>query len=541
MSAPNDDPWGDLLSNLGVDASAAAPPLPPVSAAPAVPRRVLAPPKPAAPPPAADWGALAENLGVKVTAHEPSQVRKPETQVQATVSVGGVEVVRAVRGPDDTEPPLTAGIRPRSGGERADDAEELESREERPRAERGSDDRGRRGDRGRGGRDRGGRDRGDRPRSEHSRGDQPRGEHGGRGRDDRGPRGARPAEISPEVLSEREPEAAAPETRGDQPRRAESRGSEGRGDSRRGGRDRGGRSRGPRDADRDSRRPQGQRDEARPPVSETPRPAESRRYRDDEDDDLDDLRAPIRSYDRPGEPTLDSSQAARKLWDDEDQSTTTSSFDVFGIIDEKIGGPPIIDRHDELEDDQPTAQARDDEDDADPREPRSEGDAEPRGDRPRRRRRRRGGRSGRRADGSSRSVPREVAREDDIPLEAELDSELRADLPPAAEGDDEAPRTGRRRRRRRSGRSRDDKSRGPATGDRAAALDETEDLAPIRSRDAHPHEEDDAEDHHHKHLHRDVTPWKEAIGFLVSANMENRSRSPRSSDRRGFRGGRERG
>ncbi len=114
-------------------------------------------------------------------------------------------------------------------------------------------------------------------------------------------------------------------------------------------------------------------------------------------------------------------------------------------------------------------------------------------------------------------------------------------MPPAVEGDDEAPRTGRRRRRRRSGRSREDKSARAAAvpGDREPALDDAEDLAPIRSREAHPHEEDDAEDHHHKHLHRDVTPWKEAIGFLVAANMENRSRSPRSSDRgRGYRGGR---
>jgi hypothetical protein len=29
-----------------------------------------------------------------------------------------------------------------------------------------------------------------------------------------------------------------------------------------------------------------------------------------------------------------------------------------------------------------------------------------------------------------------------------------------------------------------------------------------------------------KNLHREVTPWAEAIGFIVGANMEARARSP---------------
>ncbi len=121
-----------------------------------------------------------------------------------------------------------------------------------------------------------------------------------------------------------------------------------------------------------------------------PDPRKRARYRDDEDDDLDDLRAPIRSLDRPGEPTLDSSQAARKLWDDEVPPTSSSSLTCLGSSMKKIGGPPIIDRHVDFVDDESVVHDHLD-DEPNMREPGVEGEAAPSGDRPRRRRRRRGG------------------------------------------------------------------------------------------------------------------------------------------------------
>jgi hypothetical protein len=36
-----------------------------------------------------------------------------------------------------------------------------------------------------------------------------------------------------------------------------------------------------------------------------------------------------------------------------------------------------------------------------------------------------------------------------------------------------------------------------------------------------------------KNLHRECTPWAEAIGFIVDANMEARARSPGGGSQRG--------
>jgi hypothetical protein len=39
-----------------------------------------------------------------------------------------------------------------------------------------------------------------------------------------------------------------------------------------------------------------------------------------------------------------------------------------------------------------------------------------------------------------------------------------------------------------------------------------------------------------RQVHRDVTPWKEAIGILIAINMEARSKSPKNSDKYGGKG-----
>jgi len=117
--------------------------------------------------------------------------------------------------------------------------------------------------------------------------------------------------------------------------------------------------------------------------------------------------------------------------------------------------------------------------------------------------------------------------------EAERDHEERIDGA-------EAPR--RRRRRRRGGRSREG-----AAADRDA--DGTAKDRPKReSRSAHAekaiHDDADEDDDEgeldeagvvrpNKNLHRECTPWAEAIGFIVDANMEARARSPGGGSPRG--------
>jgi hypothetical protein len=52
----------------------------------------------------------------------------------------------------------------------------------------------------------------------------------------------------------------------------------------------------------------------------------------------------------------------------------------------------------------------------------------------------------------------------------------------------------------------------------------------VRGRDSEAEDGDDTE-RPNKNLHREVTPWAEAIGYIVSANLESRARSPSGGQR----------
>ena len=51
-------------------------------------------------------------------------------------------------------------------------------------------------------------------------------------------------------------------------------------------------------------------------------------------------------------------------------------------------------------------------------------------------------------------------------------------------------------------------------------------------------EGDDQENGHsrNKSLHKDVTPWVEAVGIIVSANLETRARNPGNGNRGRWKG-----
>jgi hypothetical protein len=97
----------------------------------------------------------------------------------------------------------------------------------------------------------------------------------------------------------------------------------------------------------------------------------------------------------------------------------------------------------------------------------------------------------------------------------------------------------RRRRRRRGRRSRepaDGAQQGEGEGEgEGTETGESDERAPRRARNeqvrAGEGENDDDDDDRddetrsNKNLHREVTPWAEAIGFIVNANMEARGRS----------------
>jgi hypothetical protein len=108
---------------------------------------------------------------------------------------------------------------------------------------------------------------------------------------------------------------------------------------------------------------------------------------------------------------------------------------------------------------------------------------------------------------------------------------------PAPSSESEVQRKRRRRRRRGRGskeqsadRSRADDS-GPDTEDDSDAP-RRERLRPAGREEQRPEAEDIDDDleedtgRPNKNLHREVTPWAEAIGFIVNTNMEARARSP---------------
>lgn len=107
------------------------------------------------------------------------------------------------------------------------------------------------------------------------------------------------------------------------------------------------------------------------------------------------------------------------------------------------------------------------------------------------------------------------------------------------ESDEEARKRHRRRRRgRRRGRGEKVEK-----GERVESREEREGERLDRHRDAEEAIGDEDEDEEEgdeagrsKNLHRDVTPWAEAIGFIVNTNMEARGRHP-GDGHRGHRGG----
>jgi hypothetical protein len=187
----------------------------------------------------------------------------------------------------------------------------------------------------------------------------------------------------------------------------------------------------------------------------------------------------------------------------------------------------------------------------------------------RRRRRRRGGQRGPdEVKKEARATPHEFD-EEDLTAESEHIEEIvdAIEASPIAEPDDREPleeavaaqdmherdddkRHGKRRRRRR-GRRRGPEAAGEATerdaGGEHDDLEQTNRLAGPHAGDAEPdfsatdedehsdgHDEDDVhEDGRDRPSHRAIPSWDEAIGVIVSANMEARAKNPLSSGPRG--------
>ncbi|MDZ4821666.1 MAG: hypothetical protein SGJ20_22125 [Planctomycetota bacterium] len=146
-------------------------------------------------------------------------------------------------------------------------------------------------------------------------------------------------------------------------------------------------------------------------------------------------------------------------------------------------------------------------------------------------------------------------------LEHELGSEVDADGnrsegsdSAGGKSDDEEGATRKRRRRRRGKRSSRAKETS-ASGEKNAESsnadgfsgsedddDDNDDLPQMEADDGDDLDSDDDDGDgapRSRNLHRECTPWKEAIGHIVSANMEARLRNPSSapSRGRGYRGG----
>jgi hypothetical protein len=115
---------------------------------------------------------------------------------------------------------------------------------------------------------------------------------------------------------------------------------------------------------------------------------------------------------------------------------------------------------------------------------------------------------------------------------------------PASESDKERKRRRRRRRGRGSKERSADKGRADVSTEETDEDTETvrrdreprPDARDMRQHDLRQRDDADADDDElegpddtgrpSKNLHREVTPWAEAIGFIVSTNMEARARSP---------------
>jgi hypothetical protein len=116
------------------------------------------------------------------------------------------------------------------------------------------------------------------------------------------------------------------------------------------------------------------------------------------------------------------------------------------------------------------------------------------------------------------------------------------DVEPEAEAEEESQeeeRRGRRRRRRRGRR----KGRGDEAhstgGEHEDGNGEADDLGDDEDESAGADAETDDHENgssRNKSLHKDVTPWVEAVGIIVSANLETRARNPGGGNRGRWKG-----
>jgi hypothetical protein len=169
-----------------------------------------------------------------------------------------------------------------------------------------------------------------------------------------------------------------------------------------------------------------------------------------------------------------------------------------------------------------------------------------------RRRRRRGGRRSKRDRVADQDEPARESLEE-LPESLEehgleslaLEPGQEPGAPPALAGE-EPQRKGRpkRRRRRGSGRSRDAQRAaadvsGPQDRQAPAAglVDEDEgepdELAMLSSGEVSADEDEGIDNQVDKNSHRAIPPWEEAIGYIVSVNMETRAKNPKSGPPRG--------
>lgn len=482
------DPWSALVNQLGVE-PAAQPEITP-AAAPVEPSTPQAPPPKAAAPkkprPAANWGNIAGQLGVDVPP-EPEPASGPPT-----TAAGPPQVESLVRGTADRD----AGRSDRPRPQRRD-AEESRAGGERPargEGERGGRPYGR--ERGHGRNQQSREQTGQEQRGRHEQG-RGRGDARGRGRDDRS---------------------------GGRPRRD---------DRGRGGRERSRPARGSRDDDRrETREDRGQQ----------------RDYGDRYRSDREELETQRSGYDEHRSSPMAEEHAAP--FDVPPMELDDSVIEARDITPEFAEAPS--------DDDFGDADSNDLQDSV-----HDLGVAE--GTVPSRRRRRRRGRRGVHREDAFLGIDRlatedivgrppaaaEERREDSVEdrEEISLGEEIRSIEIGGDEDDDEsapvseADKERKRRRRRRRGRG--SKERSADKGRVDVSTDETDedteafgrdrderpDAREMRQRDkadADDDELDEPDDNGRpsKNLHREVTPWAEAIGFIVSTNMEARSRSP---------------
>jgi ribonuclease E len=116
---------------------------------------------------------------------------------------------------------------------------------------------------------------------------------------------------------------------------------------------------------------------------------------------------------------------------------------------------------------------------------------------------------------------------------------------PEADSDDESrddERKGRRRRRRRGRRKgREDEARSVGAERDSDGNGETDDLDAGDDESSRAGGESDEHENgnsRNKSLHKDVTPWVEAVGIIVNANLETRARNPGGGNRGRWKGDR---